>query len=119
MTTEVALLPTISARVAIRPREFTKTVRERDWRCILSGRPARIARYGDWTTFEATRIFPLAYEGQWNDLGYGNLLTAPPTRSNERSINSPQNGILFDTTEHHIFASYDASIDPDVSISLF
>ena len=81
---------------------------------MFSGRPARMAYYNGWTSFEATHIFPLAYEGWWKDLGYGNWITVPPKGGTEDSINSPQNGILLGTTEHNVFTSYQVTIDPDV-----
>ena len=73
-----------------------------------------MASYNEWVSFEATHIFPLAYKGQWKDLGYSNWITIPQKGHPEDSINSPQNGILLGTTEHHLFTSYDISIDPDV-----
>jgi len=73
-----------------------------------------MARYGDWCSFEATHIFPLAYQRNWNDLGYRNWITVPPATESDGSINSPQNGILLGLTENLLFTSYQVSIDPDV-----
>jgi len=73
-----------------------------------------MAIYGNWTSFEATHIFPMAYEEKWNDLGCHNWITVPPANKSDGSINSPQNGILLGLSEYHLFTSYQVSIDPDV-----
>ena len=46
----------------------------------------------DWTAFEVTHIFPLAYEGSWRDLGYSGWITIPLDTESGRSINSLKNG---------------------------
>ena len=89
-------------------------MRQRDRRCILTGRAAIMASYGNWVSFEATHIFPLAYEGCWKDLGYSSWITIPPATESDGSINSPPNGILLSSDVHQFFTSYDVSIDPDV-----
>ncbi|PUU73385.1 hypothetical protein B9Z19DRAFT_1135221 [Tuber borchii] len=54
----------------------------------------------------------------WSTRGTGMITTSvngsvpPPTKS-DRSINSPQNGILLNATAHALFASYHVSINPD------
>jgi len=67
-----------------------------------------------WNGFEAVHIFPLAYEGYWNDCGFSDLITVPPATKSDRTINSPQNGILLEASAHAFYAAYDVSINPEV-----
>jgi len=73
-----------------------------------------MASYGRYTGFDAAHIFPLAYEGHWNDCHLNRWITVPPATESDGSINSPQNGILLNATAHVFFAYYDVSINPDV-----
>ena len=91
---------------------FRKAVRERDRRCIITGKLARRAEYGIWRGFEAAHIFPLAYEGHWNQHNYGRWITIQPDTGG--SINSVQNGLLLRSDIHDLFDGYDISINPDV-----
>jgi len=91
-------------------------VRERDGRCIATGRPALLAHHGWWAHFETAHIFPLAYEQQWNNFDYSRWITVPPADSSDGTINSVQNGILLSTEMHISFDSYSWSINPDVRI---
>ena len=100
----------IALQPGSRSKSFRDTVRERDRCCILTG---RMALY-EWTTFEATHIFPLAYEGHWNELKCNHWITLPPATESDGSINSPQNGILLGLDEHLLFKSFSVSINPDV-----
>ena len=100
----------IALQPGSRSKSFRDAVRERDRRCILTG---RMALY-EWTTFEATHIFPLAYEGHWNELKCNEWITLPPAAESDGSINSPQNGILLGLDEHLLFKSFSVSINPDV-----
>ena len=90
---------------------FRDAVRERDQGCVLTG---RMARSGSWTGLEAAHIFPLAYEGYWNDCGFSNCITFPGATKSDGTINSQQNGILLNSTAHAFFADYCLTIDPDV-----
>ena len=67
---EVPLLRTISVNPGIRLAEFQTAVRNCDRRCVITGNPAYRADYGTWRSFEATHIFPLAYEGHWRTFNY-------------------------------------------------
>ncbi|PUU78816.1 hypothetical protein B9Z19DRAFT_906321, partial [Tuber borchii] len=102
-----------SLQAGIRSESFHNALRERDRRCILTDRPALMGPYGYWDSFEATYIFPLEYEENWNDLGYRNWITVPPATKSDGSINSPQNGILIGITESILFTSHQVSVDPD------
>jgi len=113
---EAWLVRTISLASGTRVAPFRNAVRERDRRCIITGKSAVKAR-GSWVGFEAARIFPLAYEGHWKDHNYGRWITIQPDTG--RSINSVQNGMLLDNTIHALFDGYDVSINPDVWIPCF
>ena len=105
---------TISVASGTRVAEFRKAVRQRDQRCVITGRPALDAEYDIWRGFEAAHIFPLAYEGHWNQHNYGRWITIEPDTGG--SINSVQNGLLLDTAIHDLFDGYDISVNPDVCI---
>jgi len=63
---------------------------------------------------QAAHIFPLAYQGVWESLNYRNLITIPPRRKSDGSINSVQNGLLLDNSLHNFFDDYLVAIDPYV-----
>jgi hypothetical protein len=108
------LLRTISLATGTRVKSFCDAVRSRDRRCVISGKKAINAYRDNWRGFEAAHIFPLAYEGYWNDNSYGRWITIPPESENGGTINSVQNGLLLRSDIHQLFDSYDLSINPDV-----
>ena len=110
----MALTPTNSVLSGTRVEAFCKAVRERDRRCIATGRPASLAHLGWWALFESTYVFPLAYEQHWNDSNYSRWITVPPTDLFQDSINSVQNGILLEPAMQISFNNYSWSINPDV-----
>ncbi|KAF8416262.1 hypothetical protein EV426DRAFT_627516 [Tirmania nivea] len=91
--------------------EFRDAVRQRDRRCVITGERVVSAR-NSWTGFEATHIFPSAYEGYWKEYNFGHWISIHPSTGG--SINSVQNGLLLDSTIHVLFDTYDVSINPDV-----
>ncbi|KAG0639261.1 hypothetical protein HOY80DRAFT_1016005 [Tuber brumale] len=113
VTDEVPLTRTTSSPSRTRVASFRDAVLQRDQRCIITGMRAVLAHVGRWRGFEATHIFPLAYESQWNDCNYGRLIIVPPTNESHGSINSVQNGITLTSDMHEFFASYDLAINPD------
>jgi len=104
------LVRTISLSTGTRIQSFRNAIRLRDRRCVISGQRALGVR---WRGFEAAHIFPLAYEGHWNDNGYGRWITIPPENDKGGSINSVQNGLLLRSDIHQLFDGYDLSINPD------
>ena len=104
---------TISVASGTRVAEFRDAVRQRDCRCVITGEEAGI-EYDGWFSFEAAHIFPLAYEGHWNNNNYEHWINIHPTTGG--SINSVQNGLLLRTDLHILFDSYVFSINPDVSM---
>ena len=114
VTDEVPLLCAISLPSGTRVASFRDAVFQRDQRCVITGNKAILGHIGRWMGFEATHIFPLAYERQWNDCNLSRLITVPPTNESHGSINSVQNGIMLTTAMQRFFASYDLAINPDV-----
>jgi HNH endonuclease len=106
---------TISQSTGTRVQSFRNAIRLRDRRCIISGEQAVGAYIDKWTGFEAAHVFPLAYEGYWNDDSYSRWITIPP--ENGGAINSIQNGLLLRSDIHQLYNSYDLSINPDVRTS--
>ncbi|KAG0633420.1 hypothetical protein HOY80DRAFT_991710 [Tuber brumale] len=84
-----------------------------DSRCVITGRPAVLGHIGRWRGFEATHIFPLAYEEQWNDSDYSRFITIPPAIDSHGPIYSVQNGILLTSDMQQFFDSYDLAINAD------
>ncbi len=74
------------------------------------------APYDQWFGFEATYIFPLAYDSQWNMENYDQWITIDPPQGGK--INSVQNGILLLAHLHKEWDAYRFSINPDVSYFL-
>ncbi|KAF8428149.1 hypothetical protein EV426DRAFT_635638 [Tirmania nivea] len=91
--------------------EFRDAVRQRDRRCLVTGRPAVDAEYYMWFGFEAAHIFPIAYEDYWNNNNYGRWISVHPSTGG--SINSVQNRMLLTADLHILFDNYVFSINPD------
>ncbi|KAG0633053.1 HNH endonuclease-domain-containing protein [Tuber brumale] len=113
VTNEVPLLRTLSLCSGTRVDSFFESVRNRDERCVITGRPAVISGVAHWTTFEAAHVFPLAYEEHWNKSNFSHWITVPPDSKWHGAINSVQNGILLTRDMHALFDSYELSINPD------
>lgn len=107
------LVRTTSLHTGTRVAAFRDSIRERDRGCVITGRVALDAEYGDWTGFQAAHIFPLAYEGNWREHGLSRWITIPPATESAGSINSVQNGMLLKADIHARFDSYAFSINPD------
>ena len=113
VNSEPWLVRSISLQSGTRVGGFCDAVRERDRRCVITGKPALRAQHGIWRGFEVAHIFPLAYEGHWNAHNYGRWITVPPAIASAGSINSVQNGMLLRADIHTFFDGYDISINPD------
>ena len=96
------------------PESFRDAVRERDYRCVMTGVHAIDAVWGDWTGYRATPIFPLTHEQHWVTHGFDWWITIPGARG---SISSVQNGMLLRSDLAALFESYILSINPDVSMT--
>ncbi|KAH8154385.1 uncharacterized protein LAJ45_00912 [Morchella importuna] len=108
---ETCLTRTISLGTGPRTADFRKAVRERDGRCVITGKEALNAHRGMWGGFQAAHIFPLAYLHHWNANNFGSLISIESTDG--ESINSVQNGMLLRADIHILFDSYEVSINPD------
>ena len=97
-------------------RDFRRAIRERDRRCVMTGKGARNAAMGCWAGLEAAHVFPLAYEHHWVKHSYGDWITLQPESGG--SINSVQNGMLLEGGLHALFSSCMVSINPDVCMSI-
>ncbi|KAI5843786.1 HNH endonuclease-domain-containing protein [Morchella snyderi] len=108
---EPCLVRTTSVASGSRNAAFRDAVRERDRRCVITGR--RLLSLRSWRGFEAAHVFPLAYEDHWIRNDYGRWITIPSATESAGSINSVQNGMLLDNSIHSLFDDYDVSINPD------
>ncbi|PUU81425.1 hypothetical protein B9Z19DRAFT_1113409 [Tuber borchii] len=93
ITNKVPLLRTLSLYTGTRVQPFFHSVRLRDRRCVITGRPAVINGVYYWDGFEITVL---------------------PASGSHGTINSVQNGMLLTRDMHALFASYQFSINPDV-----
>ena len=100
-----------------RSRFFADEVRKRDGQCVITGTEAKLDHHGVWWSFEACHIYPIAFQGYWNDKNYDNWIEIPPARISDGKINSVENGILLRRDIHRHFDVYDVSINPDVRIA--
>ena len=114
ITDEVSLTCTDPIPSGARVEAFRQAVRERDRRCIATGRLAPLGHLGWWSNFESTHIIPLDYEQHWNDSNCSRWITIPPADLSHGTINSVQNGILLTREMQVAFNSYCWSIDADV-----
>src|SRR4051795_471665 len=109
------LVRTISMGTGTRVAAFRDAVRDRDRRCVITGKMALDGHLGFWVGFEAAYIFPLVYERHWTNYDYSRWITVPATSGG--SINSVQNGMLIRDDIHSLFDSYLISINPDVRMA--
>ena len=72
------LVRTTSMANGTRVAAFRDPVRERDRRCVVTGKPALEVDRGSWWGFKAAHIFPLAFEGHWIAEDFGRWITVPP-----------------------------------------
>ncbi|PUU73388.1 hypothetical protein B9Z19DRAFT_1069028 [Tuber borchii] len=92
-----------------RTKAFKERVHGRDQDCVLSGWRSGGHQF-HWSGFHAAHIFPLGYEGYWNEHGLGRYITNIP--GNEGSINSIQNGIMLLSSVHTFFDNYEIAVNP-------
>jgi hypothetical protein len=104
----------MSLQTGSRVQSFCDAVRSRDRQCVISKKVVPSGAF-QWFGFEAAHIFPLAYEGHWNQYNFGRWISLQPERGG--LINSVQNGLLLRSDIHQLFDAYAFSINPDVCIS--
>ena len=98
-----------------RQNRFRDAIRERDGGCVISGHrnPDESIEAGDWVSYEAAHIFPVACGTIWNRRGYGRLINDMPDFPQSERIHSPQNGFLLRSFVHQRFDQYLISVNPD------
>ncbi|OBT73807.1 hypothetical protein VF21_08001 [Pseudogymnoascus sp. 05NY08] len=111
MNDESPLLRTISHGIGTRTKVFCNEVRQRDRRCVVTGQEAVGAYRDHWRGFEASHVFPIAYEAYWETNNFSRWVSILPERGG--TINSVQNGLLLRSDIHQLFDSYDLAINPD------
>ncbi|MCJ1406444.1 hypothetical protein MMC19_000509 [Ptychographa xylographoides] len=111
VTDEPPLTRTISMHTGSRHRAFRDAVQARDGRCFVTGVVAPLSHRNRYVGFEAAHIFPLAYQGHWNDQKHSRWITVMPSAGGP--INSVQNGLLLRSDVYQLFDSYFFSINPD------
>lgn len=106
----------LDSRSAVRSQStFRNALRARDAGCAISGtrNPDGCIEAGDWVSYEAAHVFPLACGSIWNRRGYGRFITDMPDSPLSSRINSPQNGLLLKSNIHQWFDQYLISANPD------
>ncbi|KAK9310850.1 HNH endonuclease-domain-containing protein [Lipomyces starkeyi] len=105
ITDEPCIIRIISQSSTDRDATFRMQVRERDGKCVITGRD-------NWSTFHAAHIFPLSSEGYFVQSGFSRWIT---NRIGERDtgINSCQNRLLMRSHMHEQFDGFYFSINPD------
>lgn len=114
VTDELWLFRTYSNSISGRESAFRDGIRERDRKCMISGRGGLLASSGVWTKLEAAHVFPLESEKLWNQFGYSRWITNMNETTGISKVNSVQNGLLMKRDLHSAFDQYFFSINPDV-----
>lgn len=79
--------------------QFRDQVRERDGRCVITGRESVKDNANRWAGLEAVHAVPLPLAQVFRDLGFGD-------------INSPQNGLLLSSHTRRLWDSYSLAVNP-------
>ncbi|EFR03627.1 hypothetical protein MGYG_06621 [Nannizzia gypsea CBS 118893] len=98
---------TLSLSDTGRDEAFRRDVRQRDGRCVITGRVNTVASLGKWRGFEAAHIFPLALSMIFTSCGFSNVIT------DNRGIDSPINGLLLRSDIHQMWDGYEFAVNPD------
>ncbi|KAG0639744.1 hypothetical protein HOY80DRAFT_1043990 [Tuber brumale] len=105
----------IAPEISGRDSGFLNDVRNRDRKCVISGIsiPEILIQSNNWTTFEATHIFPPEHEPLWIRDNYGRWIVGRDNATESSKICSPQNGFLLRSHLRQMFDGYLISINPD------
>lgn len=91
-----------------RESAFTRDVRARDGKCVISGAPNVMAEAGFWAGFQAAHVFSRECAGLWNQNDYRRWMRGS-------TVDSARNGLLMFSHLHALYEQYLFSINPDVS----
>lgn len=114
VTDELWLLRTCSYNFSEHENAFRDEIRERDRKCMISGRGGLLASLGLWAKLEAAHVFPLESEYLCKQFGYPRWITDTNETTGISKIHSVQNGLLMTRDLHSAFDQYFFSINPDV-----
>ncbi|CUS15892.1 unnamed protein product, partial [Tuber aestivum] len=105
----------IAPEVTGRDSSFLNIVWNRDRKCVISriSIPETSIRSNNWTTFEATHIFPPEHEPLWIQNNYGRWMVHKDDATESSKIGLPQNGFLLRSHLRQLFDAYLISINPD------
>lgn len=89
----------ISYNASGREDSFLSEVRNRDRKCVISSimNPELYVQSGNWTSFEASHIFPPESESYWVQFNYGCWISNMDDWPSLSKINSCQNGFLLES----------------------
>lgn len=88
-----------------RDAAFRDQIRQRDGRCVITGDINYETVDGRWVDFQTAHIFPLALDQIFVSQGFAQLVT--------HGLNSPQNGILVNSSIHAFWDDYSIAVNPD------
>ena len=111
LTEETCVRRVLTPNRSTRDNSFRDAVRARDGKCVFTGAVHGVMGPDDWTSFEASHVFPLGRQQLWHQCGYDHLIKNP----GGDPMNSVQNGLLLSSHLHQLFDTYGVSANPDVS----
>ncbi|KAF8419738.1 hypothetical protein EV426DRAFT_576832 [Tirmania nivea] len=108
----------IPPSVTLRDDNFRDRLRARDAGCAISGKRNRFAHLGIWAGFVAARVWPLPDSVS---PGARRLISdvEPSDRAHGGRMNSPQNGMILDSSVHALFDKNLIGVDPDDGYKVF
>ncbi|PLB34562.1 HNH endonuclease signature motif containing protein [Aspergillus candidus] len=113
VTDELWIPRLASHPISGRESSFTRGVRARDGKCVISGVPNPLSGAGIWAAYQAAHVFPLQYGNIWSANGFAHWITNMPNTDGSSTMNSVQNGLLMFAHIHSLFDQYLFSINPD------
>lgn len=118
MTDEPWVARLMDHSLSSRQDAFTRAVRERDRKCVISGIPNLLADAGFWAGYQAARVFPLEHESVWIRNNSSRWISDADDAAGISNIDSVQNGLLMTHNFHTLFNQYFFSVNPDASNSM-
>ncbi|KAG0124868.1 hypothetical protein HOY82DRAFT_633119 [Tuber indicum] len=105
----------ISHKIASGENSFRDDIRNGVRKCVISGIsiPKMHIQSNNWTTFEATHIFPPEHSSLWIQYDYGRWIAGKDDANESSKIHSPQNGFLLRLDVQQMFDRCLVSVNPD------